>query len=296
MYNSRTAMSPPVRTAVIPAAGLGTRFLPVTKAIPKEMIPLLDRPMIQFIVQEAVDAGIDHVVMVISNDKEAVRDYFTSAPDLEQALRDRGKTAEATTLQRLANLARFSFVIQEEQLGLGHAVLCAKEAVGRQPFAVLLPDDLILGAEPALVQMLRARQRWQGNYLAVEEVPTERISSYGVIKGTPVAEGVYHVEGMVEKPPAEQAPSNLGIVGRYILEPEVFDALERTRPGAINEIQLTDGIAQLLQSQPVYAYHFEGTRYDCGDPLGLLHASLAMALGRPDTAPQVREWLRELEG
>ena len=289
-------MSDPVRTAVIPAAGLGTRFLPVTKTIPKEMLPIFGRPIIQYIVQEAVDAGIDHIVMVLSSEKRAIQDFFSRTPELEQELRDRGKGAEAQEVQRLAELAEFTFVTQEEQLGLGHAVLCAKEAVGQQPFAVILPDDLILGAEPALAQMLRARGQREGSYLAVEEVPPERISAYGIIKGTPLEEQVYRVEGVVEKPPVEEAPSNLGIVGRYILHPEIFACLERTRPGAIGEIQLTDGIALLLRDQPVYAYRFQGTRHDCGDPMGLLRASLAIALQQEDTAPQVREWLRELEG
>ena len=288
-------MSDPIRTAVIPTAGLGTRFLPVTKTIPKEMIPILGRPMIQYIVQEAVDAGIDHIVMVVSSEKGALKDYFSRAPELEQELRDRGKSAEAQELQRLAELAQFTFVLQEEQLGLGHAVLCAKEAVGQQPFAVILPDDLILGAEPALSQMLRTRQRRAGNYLAIEEVPAERISAYGVIKGAPLEERVYRVESVVEKPPVEEAPSNLGIVGRYILDPEIFACLERTGPGAIGEIQLTDGIALLLQDQPVYAYRFQGTRHDCGDPMGLLRASLAMALQQEGTAAQVRRWLQELD-
>ena len=287
-------MSDPVRTAVIPAAGLGTRFLPATKTIPKEMLPLLDRPIIQYIVQEAVDAGIDHIVMVISDDKQALRDYFSSAPELERTLRDRGKPDLAAELQRLAGMARFTFVLQNEQLGLGHAVLCAKDAVGGQPFAVLLPDDLILAAEPALSQMLDARQRRDGNYLAVEEVSDEHISSYGVISGQPLKEGVYQVDGVVEKPAAKDAPSNLGIVGRYILEPQIFACLERTQPGALGEIQLTDGIALLLQERPVNAYRFHGTRLDCGNPMGLLHASLAVALHEEDTATQVRQWLREL--
>ena len=288
-------MSDPIRTAVIPAAGLGTRFLPVTTTIPKEMIPILGQPMIQYIVQEAVDAGIDHIVMVVSSEKGALKGYFSRAPDLEQELRDRGKSAEAEELQRLAELAEFTFVLQEEQLGLGHAVLCAKEAVGQQPFAVILPDDLILGAKPALSQMLRARQRRAGNYLAVAEVPTERVSAYGIIKGAPIEERVYRVESVVEKPPMEEAPSNLGIVGRYILDPEIFACLERTRPGAIGEIQLTDGIALLLENQPVYAYRFQGTRHDCGDPLGLLQASLAVALQQEGTATQMRRWLQELD-
>ena len=289
-------MSHSVRTAVIPAAGVGTRFLPVAKAIPKEMIPLLDRPAIQYIVQEAVDAGIQHIVVVTSREKSTTQEYFSSDPKLEQALRDRDKAAQAEEVRSLAKLASFSYVVQEEPLGLGHAVLCAKEAVGPQPFAVLLPDDLILAAQPALAQMLSARQRRPGNYLAVEEVPPERIPGYGIIKGAAVEDRLYQVESVIEKPPFEEAPSNLGIVGRYILEPEVFDCLERTTPGALGEIQLTDGIALLLENLPLYAYQFDGTRHDCGTPLGLLHASLALALRRTDMAQQVKEWLSQLEG
>ena len=287
-------MSAPVRTAVIPAAGLGTRFLPVAKAIPKEMIPLLDRPAIQYIVQEAVDAGIQHIVVVTSPGKSTIQEYFSSDQKLEQALRNRGKAAQAEEVRSLAKLASFTYVVQEEPLGLGHAVLCAKEAVGSQPFAVLLPDDLILAAQPALAQMLSARQRRPGNYLAVEEVPPERIPGYGIIKGTAVEERLYQVERVIEKPPVEEAPSNLGIVGRYILEPRIFDCLERTTPGALGEIQLTDGIALLLQDQPLYAYQFDGIRHDCGTPLGLLHASLALALQHEDTAAEVRQWLKNL--
>lgn len=289
-------MATEVHTAVIPAAGLGTRFLPATKAIPKELMPLVDRPAIHYVAQEAMAAGIDHIAIVTAEGKGALEQYFTSAPHIEQMMRDRDMNDAADELRQFAERLRFSYPVQEEQLGLGHAVLCAKAVVGDNPFAVLLPDDLLVGAEPVLAQMLHAWRRHPGNYLAVEVAPLDRISSYGVVDLAPeghLDEHTYRLRGVVEKPTADQAPSNLVIVGRYILMPEVFDALERTPPGAIGEIQLTDAIALAMERQPTYAYRFAATRYDCGTPLGLLRTSLAMALRRPDIAPQVRKWLGE---
>ena len=290
-------MAAEVKTAVIPAAGLGTRFLPLTKAVPKELLPVVDRPAIHYVVREALAAGIEHIVIVTAESKGALKEYFTPSWEVERMLREKGNDSVADELRQFADRLRFSYPLQEEQLGLGHAVLSAKDAVGTQPFAVILPDDLIVDEQPVLAQMLQAWRRHPGNYLAVEEVPADEISAYGVVDPEPeghLDERVYRLKGMVEKPPAAQAPSNLGIVGRYILMPEVFDTLERTQPGAIREIQLTDGIALAMELQPTYAYRFSGTRYDCGTPLGLLHASLSMALQRPDTTPQVREWLEEL--
>ena len=284
-------------TAVIPAAGLGTRFLPLTKAIPKELVPVVDRPAIHYVVYEAMAAGIQHVVIVTSDGKGALEEYFTPSPQIEGMLRARGNYAAADELRQFAERLTFSYPIQHEQLGLGHAILCAKSIVGSQPFAVMLPDDLLVHDEPVLAQMLRAWRRHPGNYLAVEEVPPESISAYGVVDPTPdgrIDEHIYRLQGVVEKPPAEKAPSNLGIVGRYILMPEVFEALEQTRPGAIGEIQLTDGIALTMERQPTYAYRFAGIRYDCGTPVGLLRASLELALRREDTAAQMSDWIKEL--
>lgn len=281
-------------TVVIPAAGLGTRFLPLTKAVPKELVPAFDRPVLHYAVREALAAGIRHVVIVTSPGKEAMEEYFTPSPHIEQLLRDKGYSAVADELRDFAQRLRFSYPVQEEQLGLGHAVLCAREAVGDHPFAVILPDDLVIGPDPALLQMAQAWRRNPGNYLAVEEVPPQRISAYGVVAPAPdgrIDDTTTRLQGVVEKPPMEKAPSNLGIVGRYILMPQVFDALERTRPGAIGEIQLTDGIGLTMDSVPTYAYRFQGTRYDCGTPLGLLRASLGLALQDPDTASQIREWV-----
>jgi len=290
-------MLPQIRTAVIPAAGLGTRFLPFTKAVPKELAPVVDRPAIHYVVKEAMDAGVQHVAIVTSPGKEALQTYFTPNADIDRLLRARGMNAVADELQAFAKQLTFSFPIQDKQLGLGHAVLCARDAVGPDPFAVILPDDLLIGDEPVLAQMLRAWERNPGNYVAVEEVPMSRISAYGVVDvaaGGHVDPRTYRLKGLVEKPPADQAPSNLGIVGRYILMPEVFDALAETRPGAIGEIQLTDGIARCLaRNIPLYAYRYQADRYDCGTPMGLLHASLSLALRRPDTAAEVKSRLRD---
>ena len=285
-----------VSTAVIPAAGLGTRFLPLTKAIPKELVPVVDRPTIHYVVQEAMATGIQHIVIVRSEGDGALEKYFTPSPQIEEALRVRGNYTAANELHQFAERLTFSYAIQHEQLGLGHAILCAKSAVGNQPFAVMLPDDLLVHDEPVLAQMLRAWRQQPGNYLAVEEVPTESISAYGVANPAPhghVDERIYRLQGVVEKPPAGKAPSNLGIVGRYILTPEIFEALNQTEPGTLGEIQLTDGIARIMEWQPTYAYLFAGIRYDCGTPMGLLQASLGIALRRADTAAQIKVWIRE---
>ncbi len=292
-------MTSQIRTAVIPAAGLGTRFLPVSKAVPKELLPVLDRPAIHYVVQEAMAAGIEHVVIVTAIGKEALEEYFTPSPEIARMLREKGNDAAADELREFADRITFSYPIQHEQLGLGHAVLCARANVGNQPFAVILPDDLLVGDKPVLAQMIEAWQQHPGSYLAVEEVPADRISAYGIVDLAPggqLDDRTYRLRGVVEKPPADQAPSNLGIVGRYILAADVFDALEATQPGAIGEIQLTDGIAATMERHALYAYRYAADRYDCGTPVGLLHASLAMALRRPDTAAQVREWIREVEG
>ena len=283
-----------VRTAVIPAAGWGTRMLPASKAVPKNLLPLVDRPMIHYIVEEAVQAGLTRVILVTSPGKDALADYFSPAPELEAFLRDKGRSHLLAPVQRLMDAAEFSTVPQEEQLGLGHAVLTARDAVSDEPFAVLLPDDLILDDVPAIGRLVAVARERQASVVAVEEVPMERISAYGAIEPQAVAEGLFQVLGMVEKPPPDETPSNLGIVGRYVLTPEVFPALEQVQPGAGGEIQLTDGLARLLD-QGVYAHRLHGTRYDAGNPVGLLQAAVALALRRGEMAPQVREVLgREL--
>ena len=282
-----------IKKAVIPAAGVGTRFLPTTKAIPKELLPLLDKPLIQYAVEEAVASGIREVILVTSQGKEALERYFEPDPALESFLKDKGSLELQTEVRRVTSLAKMSYVEQKEPLGLGHAVLTAKDLVGDEPFAVMLPDDVIQSAKPALGQMIEVYHSQGGGVIAIEEVPRDQVSSYGVITPEPLSDEVYRIRGLVEKPPPEKAPSNLAIVGRYILPPEIFDCLERTRPGAKGEIQLTDGLALLMETQELYGYRFSGTRHDGGTPLGLLKASLAMALAREDTRAAILETIKQ---
>ena len=285
-----------VRKAVIPAAGLGTRFLPLTKAVPKELMPLVDRAAMHYVVEEAAAAGIEQVIVVTARGKEAIADYFDRHAELERLLEARGDEAHLAQVRRTHEMAEMVYVRQAEQLGLGHAVACAAGVVGDEPFAVILPDDIIAAEPGALAQLLEVYERHRSSVVAVEEVDGPAIQSYGVIEPEPVSDGVYRVRSMVEKPALADAPSNLGIVGRYVLTPQVFDALSEVREGAIGELQLTDGIAILLETQAVYALRLQGARYDVGNPMGLLRASVEMALRREDTGPAFREFLRRLVG
>ena len=280
-----------VRKAVIPAAGLGTRMLPASKAVPKELLPLVDRPMIHYIVEEALDAGITQFIIVTSSGKEALADYFDPSEEIERLLADRGLDDPAAALARLRRDAEFVFVRQHEQLGLGHAVAVTRNAVGDEPFAVLLPDDIVVSAQPAIGQLVDVANEREASVVAVEAVPAERVSAYGVIDPEPVSGRVYRVRAVVEKPPLEEAPSDLAIVGRYVLTPDVFGALGRLTPGAKGELQLTDAIAMLIEASGVYGCRFQGDRYDAGNPLGLVQTSVAMALARDDIGPGLREWL-----
>jgi UTP--glucose-1-phosphate uridylyltransferase len=283
-----------VRKAVIPAGGLGTRFLPASKVVPKELLPILDKPMIQYQVEEAAAAGIEEVIVVTSEGKDALERYFARDPALERHLSRSGAAGLLEEVRRTWSTARVSFVRQERPLGLGHAVLTARDAVGDEPFAVMLPDDVIWHSEGVIQQMLRVFREYGGSVVAVEEVPGEAVSAYGVVDSVPVAEHVYQVRGLVEKPAPEEAPSNLAVVGRYVFTPDIFDCLERTPPGAKGEIQLTDGMALQLEKGPMYAYRFHGVRYDGGTPVGLLRASLEIGLERGDTRDGVRRALRNL--
>jgi UTP--glucose-1-phosphate uridylyltransferase len=281
-----------VRKAVIPAAGMGTRMLPASRTVPKELLPVVDRPIIHYAVEEAIAAGITQVIIITAAGKEALAEYFTPSSRLEAHFNARGETELLSTLRRLWNGAQFTYVVQKEQLGLGHAVLMARDAVGDEPFAVLLPDDILVGGPPALGRVLEVARQYEASVVAVEEVPPSRVSAYGIVRPRPLADGLFRVLGLVEKPLPQEAPSNLGIVGRYVLTPQIFAALERIAPGARGELQLTDALALLLKEQPVFACRLPGTRYDAGFPLGLLQTSVALALQREDVGPALREWLK----
>ena len=285
-----------IRKAVIPAAGLGTRFLPVTMSVPKELLPIIDRPLLQYVVAEAAEAGVEEVIIVTSPGKESISDYFQPHDALEQRLAASGDEDLLAKVAEAAGLARVRFVLQHEALGLGHAVLMAKDAVGEEPFVVVLPDDIIAHAPGAIAQMVQVSEQMNAGVIAVEELPWEVVHNYGVVDGTPVSDRVYKIQGLVEKPPREQAPSNLTIVGRYILPPQIFQCLENTQPGAKGEIQLTDGLLALLRDHDLYAYQFAGKRFDGGTPMGLLRASLAFALDRADTQEEALSLLREFQG
>lgn len=273
-------MSRRIRTAVFPVAGLGTRFLPATKTVPKEMLPIIDRPLIQYAVDEAVEAGCETLVFVTNRYKHAVADYFDKAYELEQKLERADKTEQLELVRStIPGHVRAVFVTQTEALGLGHAVLCAKPVVGDEPFAVLLPDDLIWNrGSGALSQMADVAEATGGSVIAVQDVPAEKTASYGIVATEDFSERQGRITGIVEKPQPEDAPSNLAVVGRYVLTPRIFDLLESTEPGAGGEIQLTDAIARLLQEQQVDAYRFRGTRFDCGTHIGLVEATIRYAL------------------
>ncbi len=282
-----------IRKAVIPAAGLGTRFLPVTKSVPKELLPILDKPMLQYVVEVAAEAGIEQVIIVTSPGKESIASYFQPQPDLDSRLSDSPELLDK--VRHASNLARVSFVIQEQPLGLGHAVLTAREAVGDEPFVVILPDDIVVHTPGVVAQMVEVSQRYNAGVVAVEPMPWETVQNYGVVDAVSAGERLHKIRGVVEKPKREDAPSNLSIVGRYILPPEIFQCLERTKPGAKGEIQLTDGLLMLLEQAELFAYEFLGTRYDGGTPMGLLRASLEFALARDDTREATRSLLRSLD-
>jgi UTP--glucose-1-phosphate uridylyltransferase len=284
-----------VHKAVVLAAGYGTRLLPATKAQPKEVLPLVDKPIIQYVVEEAVASGLEQVVIVTSSGKRAVEDHFDRSIELEQALLAKGDLARLEEIRRVSELADIVYVRQKEQRGIGDAVLTARRVVGREPFVLFFPDDVIIADVPVARQLMQVFQARGGSVLAVEEVPREEVESYGIVDGEPAGEGVYRVRGLVEKPQPEEAPSNLGIVGRYVLTPEIFDALSETPPGKGGEIQITDALALLLQKQPMFAYRFSGKRYDTGRPLGLIKASIELALMRPDMGPELRHYLRGLD-
>jgi len=289
-----------VRKAVLPAAGLGTRFLPATKAQPKEMLPVVDKPLIQYVVEECVASGIENIIIVTGRGKNAIEDHFDSAPELERFLEEKGKPEQAELVRRISNLVHYSYTRQKEPLGLGHAVLSARELVGDEPFAVLLGDVIIPDARPATRQLMDIYEATGLGAIAVEHVPREKTHLYGVVDGQPAEQArwgsrLLRVRNLVEKPKPTEAPSDLGITGRYILPPETFDCLERTPPGNGGEIQLTDALRLLAQETGLWAYIYEGTSYDAGDKLGFLKATVEIALKNPEFGGDFRAYLRSLK-
>ena len=284
-----------IRKAVFPAAGLGTRFLPATKAQPKEMLPLVDKPIIQYGVEEAVAAGIDNIILVTGRGKNAIEDHFDVSVELETFLESRGKKELLAEIRKVSNLINFSYVRQGEPLGLGHAVLVTWPLVGEEPFAVILGDDVIDANPPAIGQMIAVFNEMDGPVLAIERVPRENVSAYGIIDAEEIRPGVYRIRDLVEKPSRDEAPSDLAIIGRYILTPDIFPALEATASDRTGEIQLTDGLRRLLKNRPIYGCRIEGVRHDTGNKLGFLKAVVYFALRRPDLADQFREYLRSVE-
>ncbi len=289
-------MSNVIRKAVFPAAGLGTRFLPVTKAQPKEMLPLVDKPIIQYGVEEALASGIDNIILVTGRGKNAIEDHFDVSVELETFLEARGKKELLAEIRKISNLINFSYVRQGEPLGLGHAVLVTRPLVGEEPFAVILGDDVIDAEPPAIRQMIQVFEDVQSPVLAIEQVPRDDVSSYGVIDvSEEVRPGVYRIRDLVEKPPRSEAPSDLAIIGRYILTPDIFPALAATASDRTGEIQLTNGLRRLLQSRPIYGCRIDGVRHDTGNKLGFLKAVVYFALRRPDLGDPFRDYLRTID-
>jgi len=283
-----------IKKAVIPAAGLGTRFLPATKSVPKELLPIVDTPTIQYIVKEVVDAGIETVILISGKGKSSILDHFDASPDLEEKLRSEGKVELAKALTETGQMARVVSTRQGKPRGLGHAVLCAKDLVGDEPFVVLLGDDLVDHEIPCTKQMIDVFAKYQKSVVALMEVEDADVSKFGICAGKSIEERVIEVEQMVEKPPKSESPSNTAIVGRYVLTPRIFEILENTDPGKGGEIQLTDALITLMQEEGVLGYRFMGKRYDAGDKFGYLQANIAYALKRPDIRPKLLAYMKEV--
>jgi UTP--glucose-1-phosphate uridylyltransferase len=289
-----------VRKAVLPAAGLGTRFLPATKAQPKEMLTVVDKPQIQYVAEECVASGIEHIIIVTGKGKNSIEDHFDSSPALERFLEEKGRGDQAELVRKISNMVQVSYTRQKEPLGLGHAVLVARDLVGDEPFAVLLGDVLIPGPNPATKQLINVYEATGVGAIAVEEVPKDKTNLYGIVDGEPApqppfGERLLRIRDLVEKPKPENAPSNLAITGRYVLPPEIFDCLERTKPGAGNEIQLTDALRILSKEHGLWAYIYEGVSYDAGDKLGFLKATVEIALQNPEFGAAFRSYLKTLK-
>jgi UTP--glucose-1-phosphate uridylyltransferase len=285
-----------VKKAIIPAAGLGTRFLPATKAQPKEMLPIVDKPTIQYIIEEAVASGIEDILIISGRGKRAIEDHFDKSFELEEVLANRNKLDALEEIRAISELADIHYIRQKEPKGLGHAIWCARKFIGNEPFAVMLGDDIVQSEVPCLKQLIDVYDRYHCSVVGVQPVPEEEVSKYGIIepKGGEIENGVIHVESLVEKPDAAEAPSRYAIMGRYILRPEIFEILENQKPGAGGEIQLTDAINALNRMQAVLAYHFQGNRYDVGDKFGFIKATIDFALQREDLKDDVRQYLQQL--
>jgi UTP--glucose-1-phosphate uridylyltransferase len=284
-----------VTKAIVPAAGLGTRFLPATKASPKEMLPLVDKPLIQYVVEEAKRSGIQDVIVITGRGKRAIEDHFDVSFELEQTLAQKGNKKLLAEIRKISTMLHFSYVRQGEPLGLGHAVLCAEPLVGDEPFAVLLGDDIIDAETPCLRQMMKIFRRFRSPVIAIQTVPQEKTREYGVIAAEKIEDGIFLIKDMVEKPQPEKAPSNLAVIGRYILTPEVFRFLRRTKPGRNGEIQLTDALREMAREYPIYGYLFQGKRHDAGSKLGFLQATVEFALKNHEVGPEFREYLKGLK-
>lgn len=282
-----------IRKAIIPAAGLGTRFLPVTKSMPKEMLPIIDKPVIHYVVEEAIDAGIDDIIIITGRGKRAIEDYFDASPELEMRLKDQKKNDILKRLKKISDFPGIHYVRQKEPNGLGDAILKAEKHIGNEPFAVLLGDDIIANSHSCTGQLMSVFSRFHASVISVELLPPEKISSYGIIKGSMIEPDIFAIQDIIEKPTPDLAPSNLGAVGRYIFVPEIFDCLKRTPPGVGNEIQLTDAIRLLLKEQPVYAYKFRGKRYDTGDKLGYIETIIDFALKDPHLQKNLKKFLTD---
>ncbi|HBR58849.1 MAG TPA: UTP--glucose-1-phosphate uridylyltransferase [Blastocatellia bacterium] len=288
-------MNQKIRKAVFPAAGLGTRFLPATKASPKEMLPLVDKPLIQYSVEEAVESGIDSILIITGRDKSAIENHFDISFELEQLLKEKGNQAMFESVRAISEMAKISYTRQKQALGLGHAIYQARDFTGSEPFAVLLADDIVDAEKPALRQIMEVFERYQSPVIATMQVEGEAISRFGVIDADEVEPNVYKIKNLVEKPAFADAPSDLAIIGRYIFTPDIFAAIENTAPGAGGEIQITDAMRGLLAQRPIYAVRLEGTRHDAGDKLGFLIATVEFALRRQDLGDEFRKYLQSLK-
>ena len=285
-------MSKSVKKAIIPAAGLGTRFLPATKAQAKEMLPIVDKPTLQYIIEEAIESGIEEILIVTGRNKKSIEDHFDRSVELELELEQKGKTAMLEMVQDISNMVNIHYIRQKEPKGLGHAIHCAKSFIGDEPFAVLLGDDIVDASTPCLKQMIDAYDEYKTTVLGVQEVARENVDKYGILDVKHIEDRVYKVKDMVEKPSIEEAPSNIAILGRYIITPEIFNILENQAPGKGGEIQLTDALQTLATKEAIYAYNFEGRRYDVGDKLGFLEATVDFALKRPELRDDFIEFLK----